>query len=78
MVATYRSYVIRVRRPSDEAHALQLDVEDLIDGGHASLRGLEAHGLAESLRALIRSGADSPTPVSSAPVGVDARRRKAP
>ena len=53
MVETYRSYVIRVRRRADTAEAVQIDVEDLIGGGHMGMHGDEARWLADLLRSIV-------------------------
>lgn len=56
----YRSYVIRVRRrldPGAERQAsTRLDLEDLLDGGTATLSGETASSLAESLERLVDAG----------------------
>jgi hypothetical protein len=54
----YRSYVIRVRRTGAVGHgaggsATRLDVEDLLDGGRATVSGDPARSLADSLERLV-------------------------
>jgi hypothetical protein len=50
----YRSYVIRVRRRGgSEAGPTRLDVEDLLDGGRATVSGDPASSLADSLERLV-------------------------
>jgi hypothetical protein len=61
MIESYRSYVIRVRRHTDD-DAVRLDVEDLLGGRRAAVSGDEARVLAERLDSMIASGGD-PRPV---------------
>ena len=53
----YRSYVIRVRRrlgtTGGPASTTRLDVEDLLEGGTASVSGDSARSLADSLERLV-------------------------
>jgi hypothetical protein len=58
MAATYRSYVIRVRRPVDGGDAVRLDVEDLLGGGHVAVVGDEARSLADRLHTMIAGTPD--------------------
>jgi hypothetical protein len=60
MAATYRSYVIRVRRLADGRDAVRLDVEDLIGGGHAAIVGDEARTLAERLLSMVAGAGGDP------------------
>ena len=53
MAETYRSYVVRVRRPALAAEAVQIDVEDLIGGERVAVNGDEARSLAERLKDLV-------------------------
>ncbi len=56
----YRSYVIRVRRRpgtmEGQAPSTRLDVEDLLEGGTASVSGETASSLASSLERLVDAG----------------------
>ena len=56
----YRSYVVRVRQRLDDGPGIRLDLEDLLDGGRASLHGTEALVLAERLRSLVQPAARQP------------------
>lgn len=55
----YRSYVIRVRRRPGSAEGpesqTRLDVEDLLEGGTATVSGDSARSLANSLERLVDS-----------------------
>lgn len=65
MAETYRSYVVRVRRPALAAEAVQIDVEDLIGGERVAVNGDEARSLAERLKDLVVNAgntADRPEP----------------
>jgi hypothetical protein len=53
MAETYRSYVVRVRRPAMDVEAVQIDVEDLIGGRRVAVNGDEARALADRLRSLV-------------------------
>jgi hypothetical protein len=72
MDASYRSYVIRVRRPLDGRGTVRLDLEDLLGGRHAALLGDEARVLAERLVAMLARG--SPSAAGAHPPGNDDRR----
>jgi hypothetical protein len=75
MPIAYRSYVIRVRRPPDDADAICLDLEDLIEGGRVALRGDEARSLADQLRALVLGDPDASVRTASSPSGTRSTRR---
>lgn len=70
----YRSYVIRVRRrpgtADDPGSQTRLDVEDLLEGGTATVSGDSAQSLASSLERLIDSArASVPSdPVAQEPI----------
>jgi hypothetical protein len=49
----YRSYVIRVRRRVEPTAQIRLDVEDLLDGRHAAVKGEAARDLADVLETLV-------------------------
>lgn len=74
MTAPYRSYVIRVRRPTDGRDAVRLDVEDLIGGGHVAVVGEEARTLAERLLSMVAAagGEHAQTTDGTGPAGGDA------
>lgn len=55
MIESYRSYVIRVRRHTDD-ETVRLDVEDLLGGRRVALTGDEARVLAERLRLMVLTG----------------------
>ena len=61
----YRSYVIRVRRrlePGPEPHpTTRLDVEDLLEGGTATMSGEAASSFAASLERLVDAARPDPT-----------------
>ena len=62
----YRSYVVRVRRrigpdgSGDASPSTRLDVEDLLEGGTATVSGEPARSLADSLERLINAGRPEP------------------
>ena len=64
----YRSYVIRVRRrtgdgPDPSADpTTRLDVEDLLEGGTATVSGEPARSLADRLERLVDGGRREPRP----------------
>ena len=59
MVASYCSYVIRVRRPTGGRDAVRLDLEDLLGGGHVVVVGDEARSLADRLLSMLDGPAGS-------------------
>jgi hypothetical protein len=68
----YRSYVIRVRRRGSAGPGpTRLDVEDLLEGGRASVSGDPAASLADSLERLVGpdagSGSASGNPAPATP-----------
>ncbi len=60
----YRSYVIRVRRrvgtTDGQGPSTRLDVEDLLEGGTASVSGDTASSLASSLERMVEAGRPVP------------------
>ena len=62
----YRSYVIRVRRRAGDGpdpgadSTTRLDVEDLLEGGTATVSGEPARSLADRLERLIDNGRSHP------------------
>jgi hypothetical protein len=54
MDGSYRSYVVRVRRPGHARDVVRLDLEDLLGGVQVAIVGDEARSLADRLGSLIR------------------------
>jgi hypothetical protein len=70
MIESYRSYVIRVRRHTDDG-AVRLDVEDLLGGRRVAVTGDEARVLAERLGSMIANGGSPRTVRPSGTVRAD-------